>query len=187
MNPERKDAIVDAINTLIESYNEIINYLHETIKSHCRRLSKYIKGLHKFKKMERTKQIFYQVYSYWLGSEHRDEALKNYDSYGIEKILMDFMALTVKFRLMDISPDPFDKLNYLAGINLRICRIYDVLYPVLNSHLNVLENIRDSVLKLEEVTPADIDKVYDKISEVADESTKASISLKSTYVNLEPI
>ena len=186
-NPEKKEAIIDAINTLIESYNEIIIYLHEKIKSHCKRLSKYIKGLHRFKKMERTRQIFYEVYNYWLGSKHRDEALKDYESYGIEKILMDFLALTVKFRLMDISPDPFEKLNYLAGINLRICRIYDLLYPILNSHLNILEHMKDVVSNLDEVTPADIDKVYDKISEVADETTKASISLKGIYVNLEPL
>ena len=186
-NPDRKDSISAAIDTLINSYNEVITFLHSALRSHCKRLSKFIKGLHRFKSLEKTKEIFYEVYNYWLGSEHRDKALEKYNSYGLEKILIDFLPITVKFRLLDIGKDPFNKLNFLAGINLQICKAYEVYYPIINSHLNMLEHLKDLVSELEEVTPADIDKIYDRIIELADEASKISIALRGIYVNLEAL
>ncbi|HEW93513.1 MAG TPA: hypothetical protein ENF47_02245 [Thermoprotei archaeon] len=186
-NPSRREALKEALNTLIKSYNEILNYLYSDVKLHCKKLSKYIKGLHRLKEMEYTRRTFYDVYSYWLSSEHREEALKEYDSHGIEKILMEFLPLTVKFRLMDIGRDPFDKINFLAGLNLQICRAYEDYHPILNSHLTLLESIRDEVDKIEDITSAEIDKIYERIMEIADEASKISISLRGIYVNLEPL
>ena len=189
-NPDRRDIILEFLDTQINGLYEIVDYMDETIKKHCKRLSKFLKGIHRYKKKERTKRLLYEVYAGWLSSDLREKSLMEYRDYGLKEVnkrLLKIASPFIKSKLLHINADPFEKVNFLAAVNLRICDDSNLYISIINSSINLLEYIRDNVKDMDELMSADIEKIYDKLGDVMDEMGKLVANVKSLYLNLEPL
>jgi len=189
-NPGKTDVVVKMLNMFIESLYEISEYLHETVSRHCKRLSKFLKGLNMYKKNPRARELLYDVYSYWIASDLRGRSLGEYRDYGLEEINKKLLKIAnpfIKKRLIQISADPFEKINFLAAINLRICDDVNLYISIVNSSINLLEYVRDGLADMDELSSADVDKIYGILDDVADDLSKLVINIKSLYMNLEPL
>ena len=189
-NPDRRDIILDLLDTQINSLYDIVDYMDETVNKHCKRISKFLKGIYRYKKNDRTRRLFYEVYAGWLSSELREKSLMEYRDYGLKEVnkkLLKIASPLIKSKLLHISADPFEKVNLQAAVNLRICEDSSLYISIINSSINLLEYIRDNVREMDELMSADIEKIYDKLDDVVDEMGKLVANVKSLYMNLEPL
>jgi len=190
ISPHRTDIIVNDLEPFIKGLYEIVDYLYQTVARHCKRISKFLKGLNHYKKHPRGREIVYDVYSSWITSDLRKKSLEEYEDYGLEKVNRSLLKIAnpfIKKRLMEINADPFAKVNFLAAVNLRICDDVNLYISVLNTSLNLLEYIRDNVARARDMTAADIEHIYEKLSDVGDDLYKLVVNIRSLYMNLEPL
>ncbi len=189
-NPGKTDVVVNMLTMFIDSLYEIVDYLHTTVTKHCKRLSKFLKGLNMYKKNPMARELLYEVYSQWISSELRKKSLGEYRDYGLEEINRKLLKIAnpfIKSRLLQISVDPFEKVNFLAAINLRICDDVNLYISIINSAINLLEYMRESISKVDELTTADVDKIYETLDDVGDDLSKLVVNIRSLYMNLEPL
>lgn len=189
-NPDRRDIITDMLNTQINGLYEIVEYMNQTVNRHCKRLSKYLKGIHRYKKNDRTRDKLYNIYAGWLASDLRDKSLEGYRDYGLKEVnkkLIKIASPIIKSKLLHINADPFEKVNLLAAINLRICEDSNLYISIVNSSINLLEYIRDNIDDMDELMSADIERIYEKLDDVLDEMGRLAANVKSLYMNLEPL
>lgn len=189
-NPDRRDIVTDMLNTQIDGLYEIVEYMNQNINRHCKRLSKYLKGIYIYKKNDRTRDKLYSIYAGWLSSELRDRSLEEYRDYGLKEVnkkLIKIASPIVKSKLLHINADPFEKVNLLAAINLRICEDSNLYISIVNSSINLLEYIRDNIENMDELMSADIERIYEKLDDVLDEMGRLAANVKSLYMNLEPL
>jgi len=189
-NPDRRDVILDMLNTQINGLYEIVDYMNTTINKHCKRLSKYLKGIHRYKKNDRTRKKFYEIYAGWLSSELREKSLEGYKDYGLKEVnrrLLRIASPIVKSKLLHINADPFEKVNLQAAVNLRICDDSTLYISIINSSINLLEYIRDNISQMDELMSADIERIYERLDDILDEMGRLVANVKSLYLNLEPL
>ena len=189
-NPDRRDIVLDMLNTQINGLYEIVDYMNTTINKHCKRLSKYLKGIYRYKKNDRTRKKFYEIYAGWLSSELREKSLESYKDYGLKEVnrrLLRIASPMVKSKLLHINADPFEKVNLQAAVNLRICDDSTLYISIINSSINLLEYIRDNVSEMDELMSADIEKIYERLDDILDEVGRLVANVKSLYLNLEPL
>lgn len=189
-NPDRKDIVLEMLNTQINGLYEIVDYMNQTIEKHCKRLSKYLKGIYRYKKNDRTRRKFYEIYAGWLSSELREKSLESYRDYGLKEVnkkLLRIASPIVKSRLLQIDADPFEKVNLQAAVNLMICDDSSIYISIINSSINLLEYIRNNVVEMDELMSADIEKIYEKLDDILDEMGRLVANVKSLYLNLEPL
>ena len=189
-NPDRRDIILNLLDTQINGLYEIVDYMNSTVNKHCKRLSKYLKGIYRYKKIDRTKRMLYEVYAGWLSSELREKSIEEYRDYGLKEVnkrLLRIASPLVKSKLLHINADPFEKVNLQAAVNLRICDDSGLYISIINSSVNLLEYIRDNVREMDELMSADIERIYERLDDIVDEMGKLVANVKSLYLNLEPL